>query len=347
VSAEPARPLALAALAGACALRLHRTARRGLRETIRTSRAVARAGPELGVVYGRVARRRLARPPRPDGVVQIGAGYLPPDGLQLVTLEDITVLQALELGYPEFRLLSRRAVAARVERQRRVYERARACCVTTGWVAHSLVADYGVPPEKVHVVGVGRNHDVAPAERDWSRPRFLFVGKDWEGKNGPTLLRAFARVRAEAPEARLEVVGHHPPLDAPGVTGHGFLALASAAGRERLERLYREATCFVLPSRYEASALVYVEAGAAGLPSIGTAVGGSRELIGEGGCVVDPRDEDALVAAMLRLCDGDEARRLGEAARRRSDLFTWEAVGGRILRALQLPGAAAELPAFL
>ena len=91
-----------------------------------------------------------------------------------------------------------------------------ACCLTTRWAADSVVADYGIDRDKVHVVGVGRNHSPAPAERDWNSPRFLFVGRDWEGKNGRGLLRAFARVKAQIPDAGLDIVGNHPPLDAEG-----------------------------------------------------------------------------------------------------------------------------------
>jgi glycosyltransferase involved in cell wall biosynthesis len=162
------------------------------------------------------------------------------------------------------------------------------------------------------------------------------------------LLDVFRRLRAEIPEARLDIVGRHPPLGEAGISGHGFLRLAMLEERVRLVRLLGEATCFVLPSRYEASALAYVEACAAGLPCIGTAVGGSRQLIGPGGCVVDPTDPDALLAAMRELCDPETASRLGAAGRRHAALFTWDAVAGRILRALRPEGVApASLATFL
>jgi glycosyltransferase involved in cell wall biosynthesis len=347
--AEAPAPVARAAAGAIALLRLHRTLRPPLAGARTLTRAVARASPELGTVQTWSARASLRRSASLDGIVQIGAGYEPrPARPPLVTYEDITIVQALELGYPEWRALSRRAVAARIDRQRRVYEHAAACCMTTSWAAESVVRDYDIAPEKVHAVGVGLNHHTEPLERDWSKPRFLFVGRDWEGKNGPMLLDVFRRLRADVPEARLDVVGRHPPLDETGVRGHGFLRLGQSEERARLVRLLGEATCFVLPSRYEASALAYVEACAAGLPCIGTAVGGSHQLIGTGGCVVDPRDPGALLAAMRDLCDAETAARLGAAGRRHSALFTFDAVAGRILRALRPEGiAVASLPAFL
>ncbi len=161
-------------------------------------------------------------------------------------------------------------------------------------------------------------------------------------------MRAFARLRSEIPEARLDVVGNHPPLHAPGVTGHGPLRLNVPAERARAEVLFQRATCFVMPSHFEASAIVYAEAAAAGLPSIGTSVGGSRELIGDGGRLVDPADDDDLLDAMRALAEPGTAERLGALSLERSALFTWRAVAERLLRALALPGASpAGLAPFL
>ena len=219
-------------------------------------------------------------------------------------------------------------------RQRRAYEQAVACCLTTPWAAESVIRDYGIKPAKVHVVGIGCNH-AAAGERDWTRPRFLFVGMDWARKNGAGVLRAFGRLREEVPAALLDVVGRHPRLDQPGVTGHGVLHLNVAEQRDRLDHLFGSATCFVMPSHSEASAITYVEAVAAGVPSIGTTSGGSGYLIGPGGLVVDPRDDDSLLEAMRRLTDPATAARLGAAAKRRSEEFTWTAVAQRLMRALE------------
>ena len=95
-------------------------------------------------------------------------------------------------------------------------------------------------------------------------------------------------------------------------------------------------------SHSEASAIAYVEAGDAGLPSIGTSSGGSDYLIGDGGVIVDPSDDDALHAAMVRLSDPAEAQRMGASAKRRAELFTWPEVGRRLLDALS--GAAPVTP---
>lgn len=74
----------------------------------------------------------------------------------------------------------------------------------------------------------------------------------------------------------------------------------------------------VVPSRWEARALVVQEALAAGLPVVATDVGGLPELVTGAGALVPVGDSVALAAAVEHLV-GDDARRaeLAEAAKRR------------------------------
>jgi glycosyltransferase involved in cell wall biosynthesis len=339
IDAQPPPPLEFVVRNAVAALRLHRARRSSVQETIRFARRIARVSPEIALSQSWAARARIRRAGTLDALVQIGTGYTLPPGPRVATFEDLTIKQAVALGYPEWKALSARALRSRMARQTRAYERAFTCCTTTAWAARSIIEDYGIAPEKVHAVGVGRNHDPSPPEsRQWDQPSFLFVGKDWEGKNGPGLLHAFNRLKQDFPEARLDVVGNHPRIDGDGVRGHGSLPLGEPGSRDRIAALYQSATCFVLPSHYEASAISYVEAAAAGLPSIGTANGGSADLIGDAGRIVDPHDPDELYLAMRELADPAVAERLGALALRRSSLFTWRAVAKRLLRALELPG---------
>ena len=307
---------------------------RSLRVAVQQARAAARASAGVAWLNSRAAPKALREAGRLDGIIQIGTGYTLPEGIPVATYEDMTIPQTATHPYAGWDLLTRRSFASRMARQRRAYEQARACCLTSPWAAESVLNDYGIAPQKVHVVGIGSNHTAPPAQRDWSEPRFLFVGLDWKRKNGDGLLRAFAALREELPAAGLDLVGGHPPISQDGVTGHGVLRLDVPTQHERLERLYSEATCFVMPSHSEASAIAYVEAALAGLPSIGTSAGGSGYLIGDGGLVIDPADDEQLLAAMRRLADPSTAKRMGAAAKERSRLFTWEAVAGRLLQAL-------------
>lgn len=286
---------------------------------------------------GAAANRALRAAGDLDGVVMIGSGYTLDTEVPIATFEDMTVAQALRRSDPAYASLSEAGANRWRARQQSIYERSRACCVSSSWAAASVREDYGVTESKIHVVGVGRNATPDGVQRDWSVPRFLWVGADWERKRGQAVLDAFAEVKRLHPDATLDMVGGHPDLDADGVTGHGTLPLGSAEGQRKYNELIHQATCFLMPSTYEPFGIAYLDAGASGLPSIGTTVGGAADAIGGGGVVLDPDDEQALAAAMLELADPGTARRLGERARERSEMFSWRQVGERMLRALR-PG---------
>lgn len=312
------------------------------------SYATAAMNPIWAAANSAAVRWAMTRNGAIDGVVQLGSQFRVPSGTPMVTLEDITVRMAVRMPNPSFTHFSERGLRRWVNRQEAIYRQAVACCAASSWAARSIVSEYGIDPAKVHVVGLGSDARPDLVERSWDRPRFLFVGREWWRKDGPLVLRAFARLREELPEARLDVVGGHPPLEAEGVTGHGMLRLRVEAERRRVLELFSRATCFVMPSTWEAFGIVYVEAGAAGIPSIGTTVGGAADAIGDGGRLVPPGNEDALLAAMRELADPPVARALGDAARQHAARLTWEAVAGRLLRAMALPGLdPAALPDYL
>jgi glycosyltransferase involved in cell wall biosynthesis len=269
-----------------------------------------------------------------DGVIQIGTTFSLPPGPRYVTLEDMTLRQGSSV-HPVFSRMSPRAIASWERRRSAIYAGARMCTAASRWTAASLRHDYGLAPGRVAVVGFGANHRMRPSERDWSVPRYLFVGIDWQRKGGPEVLRAFARVRERHPAATLDLIGGHPPLEQEGVSAHGVLSHARERDREIVAGLFARATCFVMPSLVEPFGIAYVEAGSAGVPSIGTSVGGPRDVIGsDGGIVVEPGDEAGLLEAMLRLANPETSRRMGEVARGRSALYTWTKVAERLLRSL-------------
>ncbi|HEU0318838.1 MAG TPA: glycosyltransferase, partial [Solirubrobacteraceae bacterium] len=179
-------------------------------------------------------------------VVAFGSTFRPP-GLD-ATFEDMTVAQA---GFP-----ASRAEGRWRRRQAAGYAAAARCFTATEWAAASVRADYGQPPGKVVVAGFGPNIVCRPVPKDWSRPRFLWVGTDWHRKGGDLLLTAFRL--AAIPGATLDLVGTHPRVGVGGVTGHGVVR-----DEERLAGLFEAATLFVLPSRFDAAPIACLEAASA------------------------------------------------------------------------------------
>ncbi|MHC5797842.1 glycosyltransferase family 4 protein [Lacisediminihabitans sp. FW035] len=288
-----------------------------------------------------------------DGIIAMGLemfdleAVLPP-GVPVATFDDGTLLQMWcnpdsdirESGFPE------REVKLWFERQAKSARAATVCCVATNYAAGSFIEDYGVPADRVVVVGMGHRPRSAPpeGERDWSIPRFLFVGVDWQRKNGDAVLRAFRTVRESFPSATLDLVGRHPLVTEEGVRDHGFLAREDTASQALLDALFATSTAFVLPSRYDLSPIAYMEAASAGLPVIASAEGGAGEVLGDAAISVHPADETALADAMLRLADPETARAMGTRASAAASTASWAHVAGRIVDALRAAPRHAPAP---
>jgi glycosyltransferase involved in cell wall biosynthesis len=284
--------------------------------------------------------RRTARlvgrlSPRPSLILQYGSNFTHTEGVPFATYEDMTVVQASRVPDWPHSQMSSLALRKRIDYQREAYRRACVCFTTTEWAKHSIVSDYAISESKVVVVGVGRNHQPLVVDRDWRTPRFLFIGRDWRRKNGPALLRAIAVLRKEIPGVELNVVGNAPTgLSQSGVTFHGSLELNNPVQRRVLESLFGAATCFVLPSLHEPSAISYVEAMSAGIPVIGTSEGGSSELIGNAGIVIDPHSDEALLDALRVMANGPHAQSFARHAVIQAAPYTWAGVIDRMLATL-------------
>jgi starch synthase len=226
-------------------------------------------------------------------------------------------------------------------REREVYLGAAGIFTMSEFVRRSLRDDYGVNPDRVHVVGAGPNVSPAPSELELVRdPVILLVGRNFVSKGGPELLEAFSRVRHAHPRARLAIVSSRAPARLPpGAVFHGLL------DKEPLARLYATASIFALPTRREAFGLSFVEAMAFGLPVVGSRIEAIPEIVahGETGLLVPPGDPAALADALTTLlADPARARRMGAAGRARvAERFSWRRAAGGMLEVM----GAAEIAA--
>jgi glycosyltransferase involved in cell wall biosynthesis len=191
------------------------------------------------------------------------------------------------------------------------------------WARDSLMADYGLRPDRISVIHPGVDQALfrPPERRRPGPPRLLFVGGDFQRKGGPDLVAAVAGLEGPL-EAHLVTASD----DAAGPDGRVRLHHGLGPQSEMLVELYRQADLFVLPTRGDCFPQVLAEAMACGLPVVATGVGAIPEMVSDGhnGYLVAPGDREALRGAVARLISEPALRRqMGEAslelARRRHD----------------------------
>ncbi len=202
-----------------------------------------------------------------------------------------------------------------------------------GAFAQELMISTGVPLEKISVQhnSIRREPPATTTDVEALRNRLgianaervvLAIGRLSREKAHIDLIEGFNRLREAQPEisCRLIIVGDGPERD------RLEAAAASLGCKERViftgqvsdvQAFYALADVFVLPSHSEGSPNVLLEAMAANIPVVATAVGGVPEMVenNESALLVPPNDPPSLAAAIARLlADKDLGQRLATNA---------------------------------
>ncbi len=251
-----------------------------------------------------------------------------PDAARLVTVHDLTPVRFPELCSPASRRypeLIRRAVA----RGASVHTVSRA-------MAEEVMAAFGVPDERVHVIHNGLPMLPPPRPTAEAPPYILAIGTVEPRKGLPDLVAAFDRIAHSVPALRLTIAG-------PVGWGEEELGAAVGAARHatRIDRigwvedpstLIAGARVLAYPSLYEGFGLPPLEAMSLGVPVVATTAGAIPEVVGDAALLVAPRDPASLAAALLTAVeDAATRRRLIAAGTARVQLFSWERTGAQMV----------------
>ena len=155
----------------------------------------------------------------------------------------------------------------------------------------------------------------------------------WIGRLDPikdcnTFISSFAQVERGMPGVRYLIVGN-------GEERSTILQRAEDIGREKvivtgrrtdIAELLTAVDVLALTSLNEGLGRVMVEAMAAGVPVVATAVGGVPEILGGAGVLVPPREPDALAGAILNILKHERFKtELKENGRARAERYSIEA----------------------
>ena len=190
------------------------------------------------------------------------------------------------------------------------------------WAVESYQAEFGSARRYQNLPyfsDLERFQNVVGAEAETARKTdapitFLYSGSLIERKGVDLLARAFRRMAAEEPRARLRILGDGPlkaALErelAPVATAVEFLGFKDW---EELPRWYAGADFLCAPSRHDGWGLIVPEALAAGLPVISTdRAGAAVEFVRTGlnGWLIGAGSEDALFHALREAVNVTPAR---------------------------------------
>ncbi|WP_030769518.1 MULTISPECIES: glycosyltransferase family 4 protein [unclassified Streptomyces] len=168
------------------------------------------------------------------------------------------------------------------------------------------------------------------------RPLLIAVGSLVPHRGYSVLLDAAREWRGLDPAPLLVIAGEGPlraelsrRIEAEG------LPVRLLGRRRDAAQLLAAADLAVLPSRWEARALLAQEALRAGVPLVATAVGGVPELVGEGAVLVPPGEAGSLASAVTGLLS-DPDRRAALAAAGRVQAATWPSEDDTVAQVLSV-----------
>jgi phosphatidylinositol alpha-1,6-mannosyltransferase len=212
--------------------------------------------------------------------------------------------------------------------------------------ADALARRFGTERRRIHRIppGVDLPADPPPAQRAERRTLLTVARLDDEYKGHDVILRALPLIKRDVPDVRWVVLGDGALLPRlkrqaaeEGLDGAAcFLGGVSDAERDHW---YRTAHVFVMPSRLpvrgggEGFGIVYLEAGARGLPVVAGNVGGALDAVvdGETGVLIDPTNPTAVAAAAVDLLRSPErAARMGRNGAARAQRFAWPIIARQV-----------------
>lgn len=213
-----------------------------------------------------------------------------------------------------------------------------------------LVSRLRVPSQRVTLMINGVSTEHFGPKPHGCGGRVLFVGGWLDLKGRRVLPGLWSKVRARFSTARLTIVGAGRPAehvldDFASEDRASVMVISRLTSELELMAQYANHDVFLLPSLSEGSSLALLEAMAAGLPVVATAVGGNADIVTDGvnGLLFAPADPDQGAAHVCRLLEDPAiAAGLGQAARDRAQMLSWHQSCQALVSAVAAATAGAD-----
>jgi glycosyltransferase involved in cell wall biosynthesis len=117
---------------------------------------------------------------------------------------------------------------------------------------------------------------------------------------------------------------HDPRVIAKALEVEDVVRCIGPVAEEDKPALYRGATAFLYPTRYEGFGLPALEALACGVPVVGSNASSVPEIVGAAGMLVDPDDARSMAGALIAVVtDYELHEKLSDAAVEQASKFSW------------------------
>jgi glycosyltransferase involved in cell wall biosynthesis len=232
-----------------------------------------------------------------------------------------------------------------------ILRRAACICPMSSGTAQKMRERFPAPLAKTRMQVVLQGSDfvarvprgTAEKKKFSPQPTVISVGGIKPRKGYHISLRAFTLLQKRFPDARYLIAGggignsyHRELMDLIRRENIRNVEFLDALTWEQLDPHYRAADMLAITSQdegdhFEGFVFVFLEAGAYGLPVIGTRSGGIPDAVvdGETGFLLPPTDVDGVARAMIALAENPAlSRTMGLAGRARAEFLTWERFAG-------------------
>ncbi|MFB2834783.1 glycosyltransferase family 4 protein [Floridanema evergladense] len=218
--------------------------------------------------------------------------------------------------------------------ERKAYEKAHHLFPMSNVVKKSLIEDYGIPGEKITVVGASGNYtEPYQGKKSFGSKQILFNGSDFERKGGDLLLAAFKQVKQAISDAKLVIIGKNLSINQEGVENPGIIRSAEA-----MRELFLTSDLVVAPAYCDPFPVFLMEAMNYGVPCIVTDKDGMPEIVDNdiNGVVIHEPTPEILADRIINLLTNPALlnQMSGQARDKMKNKLNWDKIAANIIQVL-------------